>query len=231
MPSSHAEIGSQTMPVASFVSMPLSPEDQGRADLYALCARLLIAAPDQELLASLATADMLDAQEPAQPLELAWEKLVLAASILEQDMVQEEFNALFISVGTPPINPYASLYLAGFLNEKPLVALRADLAQLGLARIAGVREMEDHLAALCEAMRVMICGATGSGGIGSIQRHSLSRQKLFFEKHIASWSSRCFDDIRAADDANFYRLLADFVQAFFSVEAQAFEMDLADADG
>jgi TorA maturation chaperone TorD len=205
-------------------SLPLPQEEQARADFYALLARLWIAAPDAALLASLASADLLSASAAEQPLDAAWEKLVLAAGVMEADAVAEEFNALFISISTPKINPYASLYLAGFLNEKPLAALRTELLQLGLTRMDGVGETEDHLAALCETMRVMIAGAPG------VRHHSLSRQKLFFEKHIASWSSRCFDDIRTAPEANFYRLLADFSQAFFAVDAEAFDMALADAD-
>jgi len=225
----HAESSGHPTPALAGVplplNLPLSLEDQARADLYALIARLLIAAPDASLLACLAAADPLNSLETACPLDLAWEKLVLTAGIMDADAIRDEFDALFISAGTPQINPYASLYLAGFLNEKPLAALRAELAQLGLARIAGVGEMEDHLAALCETMRVMIAGEAGAA------RHSLSRQKQFFEKHIAPWSSRCFDDIRLIDGANFYRQLADFSQEFFSVEAQAFDMEEAGAAG
>lgn len=219
MQASPAEDVVQAAPEAAHAPLPLAHEDQARADLYALVARLLISAPDAGLLASLAVADSLDSQEVDHPLELAWEKLVLSAGILDAHAIRSEFDALFISAGTPQINPYASLYLAGFLNEKPLVALRAELAQLGLARRSGVGEMEDHLGVLCETMRLMIAGAAG------VQRHPLSRQKLFFEKHIASWSTRCFDDIRAIGSANFYRQLADFTQAFFLIEAQAFDMD------
>ncbi len=162
------------------------------------------------------------AEGAAHPLDLAWEKLVLTAGIMDVHAVRMEFNDLFISTGTPQVNPYASLYLSGFLNEKPLAALRDELAQLGLGRMPGVREMEDHLAVLCETMRVLITGADG------LAPWPLARQKLFFEKHIASWSGRCLDDIRAIDGANFYRRLADFAQAFFAVEAKAFEMELAE---
>ncbi|TCS35981.1 TorA maturation chaperone TorD [Paucimonas lemoignei] len=219
MQASHAHCGAEAMPGQGMVLSPLPQEEQARADFYALLARLWIAAPDGELLTRLASADMLGSQASQHPLDSAWEKLVLAAGILEPDAVEEEFNALFISVGTPKINPYASLYLAGFLNEKPLAGLRDELTQLGLARIGGVGETEDHLGALCEVMRLMIAGAPG------VKRQSLHRQKLFFEKHIASWSRKCCDDIRVASEANFYRLLADFTEAFFAVDAEAFDME------
>lgn len=200
--------------------LPLTREEQARADLYALIARLLITPPEPGLLEALAGADALDAAGHEHPLDLAWENLVLAAGILDAEAIHEEFDTLFISAGTPQINPYASLYLGGFLHEKPLVALRTELAQLGLTRIAGVGETEDHLAALCEAMRIMIAGDFG----GMALRQPIERQKQFFERHIASWSSRCLDDICALPEANFYRRVAEFAREFFLVEAQAFDM-------
>jgi TorA maturation chaperone TorD len=224
MQTGQAENSTASMLGIGLAMPPLAQEEQARADFYALLARLWFSPPDAELLASLASADLFGSDSTDQPLDAAWEKLVLAAGIMEVDAIKEEFDALFISVGTPKINPYASLYLSGFLNEKPLVHLRAKLQQLGLTRMRSVGETEDHLAALCEIMRVMIAGAPG------IQRHALGEQKLFFEKHIASWASRCLDDIRTAPEANFYRLLADFTQAFFSVDAEAFDMESAITD-
>lgn len=201
------------------VNPPLSQEEQARADFYGLIARLLLAPPDKSLLAALASADSLASQQADNPLELAWEKLVITAGIMDMTAVREEFDALFISVGTPRINPYASLYLTGFMNEKPLAALRSELAALGLERAPGAGEFEDHLAVLCETMRSLITG--GQGG----KRQSIQRQKRFFEKHIASWHERCLNDIRAVSGVNFYRQVADFADAFFSIESQAFEME------
>lgn len=199
--------------------MAVEPEEQARADMYALLARMLHAAPDAHMLATLAAADAIVAGQSGHPLDRAWERLVLAAGVMDEASVTEEFNALFISVGTPKINPYASLYMTGFINEKPLVALRDDLARLGLGRAPGQREMEDHLGALCEAMRLMI--STGPGGA----MQPLTQQQQFFDTHIGPWYWRCLQDIRSAPEANFYRLVADFAQAFFDVEAEAFALD------
>jgi TorA maturation chaperone TorD len=187
--------------------------------MYALIARFFVAPPDAALLDAIASADSLPSVQTDNPLDAAWDNLVAGASVTDQEAVLDEFNALFISTGTPQIDPYASFYLSGFLNEKPLAALRSELEQLGLARVPGVNEMEDHLAALCETMRVLITGQQGG------KRQSVQRQKLFFEKHIGSWYARCLDDIRAADGVSLYRHVADFAQAFFSVESEAFEID------
>lgn len=205
--------------------MPLAPEDQARADLYALIASLLLAPPSAALLSDLSHADSLASQQSDNPLNLAWEKLIIAASVTDQYAVREEFDSLFVSVGVPAVNPYASLYLSGFLMEKPLAVLRGDLAELGLTRMAGVSELEDHLAALCETMRLMITGE--HGGV----RQSIRCQKEFFEKHIAPWYSRCVNDIRSANGANFYQHVASLVQAFLDIEAQAFEMEEACSAG
>ncbi|MGZ5202182.1 MAG: TorD/DmsD family molecular chaperone [Telluria sp.] len=198
--------------------LPLSGEDQARADLYALLARLLLAAPDEALLADLAAADPICAEHDSA-LEAAWRKLTLAAGVTDVQAVADEFGALFISVGTPMLNPYESRYLSGFLNDGPLASLRADLAELGLARARGVGDFEDHLAGMCETMRVLIVGGPG------ILRQPVLRQKWFFERHLAPWHARCLADIANAEGSSFYRLVAGFALAFFTIEAEAFAFE------
>ncbi len=199
----------------------LMAEDQARADFYALISHFLLTPPSADLLGGLASADALGAHDACSVLERAWEKLVLAADITHVDAVHEEFKDLFISTGTPLVNPYASLYLSGFLNEKPLANLRADLQSLGLMRAPHSHELEDHLSGLCDAMRVMITGINGG------QAQALSRQREFFLTYISPWYSRCLSDIRMASGAGFYSLVADFAEAFFDIEAQAFDMSEA----
>ena len=41
--------------------------------------------------------------------------------------IKEEYFGLFIGVGRGELLPYASYYLTGFLNEKPLANLRQDM--------------------------------------------------------------------------------------------------------
>src|SRR3954466_7727261 len=90
---------------------PLTAEDQARANLYALIARLLLAPPDAALLANLAEADSLASQQTDNPLDRAWEKVILAAGIMDEHAIRNEFDVLFISTANPQVNPYASLYL------------------------------------------------------------------------------------------------------------------------
>ncbi|HEY8608048.1 MAG TPA: molecular chaperone TorD family protein [Noviherbaspirillum sp.] len=200
------------------VPPPLAPEDQARADLYALIATLLLKPPDAALLTALAAADALPAADADHALDQAWEEMVLAAGLLPPDAVRDEFDALFISVGMPALNPYGSRYLTGFMMERPLASLRDDLRVLGLTRAAGVAEAEDHLGAVCEAMRVLIGGTHGAS------RQPLGTQRTFFTRHLAPWYARCLDDIREAQAACFYRHVARFARAFLDVEAAAFSI-------
>lgn len=204
-----------------------SPDDQARADLYALLARLLLAPPDAPLLEAIANSTPIVAQGGDPALERCWEYLTLASSVMDASAVAAEFNSLFISIGTPPVDPYGSRYVAGFINDTPLAELRADLARLGLRRGPGVAEFEDHLGALCETMRVLIAGAPG------IARASITQQKWFFDRHILPWCDRALDDIAGAEGTNYYRLVARLGAAFLALEAEAFplgEQDNAQID-
>jgi TorA maturation chaperone TorD len=201
---------------------PLPSHEQSRADLYALLARLLLAPPDDALLQGLAQAPALGAaaagDEGGTPLVRAWDAL-RAAARGDGDAIRAAFDALFVSAGQPLLNPYASLYLAGFLMDTPLALLRQSLARLGLRRREGVGEPEDHLGALCEVMRLLITGAPG------LPRRTPAQQAPFFEAHLASWADRCLDDVEAADPGGFYAALAGFMRAFLELEARAFELE------
>ena len=206
------------------VPLPLAGEDQARADLYALLARLLLRAPDAGLLDALSHADPIVSAGVDPALEQAWEALTLGSGVMDPDAVSEEFDALFISIGSPPVNPYGSRYLSGFMNDTPLAELRGALIRFGIRRMQGVGEFEDHLGALCETMRVLITGAPG------IARQPVERQQAFFDAHIAPWYARCLDDIAAAEGSNYYRLVARLAGAFLDIEAQAFAVEAAVQD-
>ncbi len=204
----------------SDIGAMVSSEDQARAGLYALIAALLLQAPQPSLLTAIAAAaPMANAAAEVAPLAQAWSGFIRAAATTDAEAASDQFYALFIGVGTPAVNPYASRYLVGFLMEKPLAALRDDLAALGLRRAAGQRELEDHLGALCEVMRVLIVGTAHLPG------RSLQVQRRFFLQHLAPWYGNCLDDMRDVGDTPFYGCVADFAQAFFAVEFQAFEME------
>jgi TorA maturation chaperone TorD len=191
-------------------------EETARAEVYGLLAHLFYAPPTPELLAQLRVAAT-DAPAAGGFLEEPWRELVGAARQADDTAIASEFNALFGGVGKPEVYLFGSHYLSGFLNEKPLAALRTDLAALGLVRDETMPETEDHVAYLCEVMRYLIAG-------DDVAVANLTRQREFFATHVQPWTPALCDAIAAHPKARFYATLAGFTRAFLSVEAQGFDM-------
>jgi TorA maturation chaperone TorD len=187
---------------------PIDPVDAARAQEYLLLASLLSAAPPTKLLDQLAalTGD-------ATPLGRAHAALAEAAAGAVAAKVEREYFDLFVGLGRGEFLPYASYYLTGFLNERPLSRLRSDLAALGIERMANSSEPEDHAAILCEIM---------AGFAAARFRASSDSQRAFFEKHIAPWMGRLFADIESAENATFYRAVGALGRAFIEIETEAF---------
>ncbi len=198
----------------------VSPEDHGRANFYALISRLFADAPDQALLQAIAGSPPLPSDDTGEPLSLGWSKLIAASSVMDSEAAREEYDALFIGVGKAPVNLHASHHLTGFMMETPLAEVRGTLATLGFARVESQTVVEDHLAALCEVMRLLIVGADG------IAPGSVSTQKQFFELHISAWFDLCCTAIMKSTLANFYSVVAQFTSSFLLVEREAFAIDV-----
>ncbi len=132
-------------------------EETARAEVYGVLTALYYAAPSAALHESLKVS-VTEAPVPGAVLEAAWSELVAAARARSTDEIAREYDALFGGVGKPEVYLFGSHYLSGFLNEKPLATLRADLAALGLERDEAMAETEDHVAYLCEVMRYLIAG-------------------------------------------------------------------------
>jgi len=206
------------LPVAP-ASAPDEREELARAEVYGLLAQLFLVPPSDELYAQLQVAPT-EAPTPGGFLEAGWGALVAASRRLSAAQVRDEFDALFLGIGKPEVFVYASYFIAGALNERPLVALRHDLRALGLERPEGVLETEDHISSLCEVMRYLIAADTSSAG-------DLAGQQRFFNTHLRAWVDGLWDALAAHPKADFYRAVAAFARDFMAVEAQAF--DLLDA--
>jgi len=191
-------------------------EEIARAEMYGLLAALYYQAPSDELLTQLQTA-VTEAPEQGGFLEEPWRELVAQARSMSADQVAQEYNALFGGVGKPEVYLFGSHYLSGFLNEKPLVQLRDDLAALGLARSEQMPETEDHVAYLLEVMRFLIAG-------DDVAVCNLTRQAEFFSRHLQPWLPTMAEAVMAHPRAAFYGRLAALTQAFASVEAQGFDL-------
>ncbi len=184
--------------------------DLRRSEQYRFLSRLLASAPSTQLLQEISA---LTGDETA--LGQAYDSLARNAANSEAKAVEREFFELFIGVGRGELLPYASFYITGFLNERPLADLRGDLARLGVARAQGRYEPEDHIALILEVMAGM---ADGTIDVDE------ARQAAFFNRHLAPWAAQFFDDLAIAPSARFYRPVAEIGRLLVDIEARAFAL-------
>ncbi|GAA6180502.1 MULTISPECIES: TorD/DmsD family molecular chaperone [unclassified Shimia] len=190
----------------------IAEEDLLRADLYDFLAALL-ANPAEKTLLDRAAGLSGDDSDLGQAIRT----MARVAKVTNTKAVEREFNALFIGLGRGELMPFASYYLTGFLNEKPLASLRADMAGLRITRAPNVYEPEDNIASLLEMMAGMIRGRFG-------EPVAVGRQKDFFFKHIAPWAEHFFTDLEGAQNSVFYAPVGTVGKAFLEIETQAFRM-------
>lgn len=192
----------------------LSDDQELRLGAYSLLAALLRSAPDDALLEHLGTY-LRDGSPDDDEAATALRMLGLAARDTTTDSALEEYNKLFVGLGRGELVPFGSWYMTGFLMEEPLSVLRDDLAQLGFERQDDVHEPEDHVAALCEVLALLISSGTPH-----------DRQQAFFDTHLKPWAGRFFTDLENANNACFYRAVARFGRAYFEIETRYFAMQL-----
>ena len=198
------------------------PEDQARADFYALLARLYRAAPDAPLLAAIAAADELQVAPGAEhgdALANAWRGLVAASGVMDPGAAKEEYQALFIGVGQSEVSLHGAAYAKAASGGPLLVQVRAALAKLAITRQPNTTVYEDHLAVLFETMRVLILGT------GRAQPEAIAGQRDFFCANIAPWATKCCDAICAKGVANYYVRVAQFTSFFVAVERDSFAIE------
>jgi TorA maturation chaperone TorD len=199
--------------LADGVASAADLDEEGlRAAQYRLLSRFLAAPPDRALLELAAGLEGNDT-----PLGRGIAALAARAAQTTPAAAADEYGDLFIGVGRGELVPFASYYLTGFLNEKPLARLRGEMARLGIARAADVKEPEDHIAALCEMMAGLIEGSFGDPA-------PLSAQQRFFDGHLAAWAPQFFADLESAKAAVLYAPVGTIGQAFMAIEATAFAL-------
>jgi len=197
-------------------SEPASPAkeideiDLARAQEYALLATLLVRAPNSALLKKLS-----GLRGDASPLGIAHIALAEAAADGAAERIEREYFDLFIGLGRGELLPYASYYLTGFLHERPLARLRADLSRLGIERAENNYEPEDHAATLCEIMAGLIGGSLPAED---------GADRLIYEKHLSPWIGRFFADLELAKSAQFYRHVGLLGRVFIEIEKEAFAL-------
>jgi len=189
----------------------MHPEDEARANLYGLIARLFQAAPDSQLISQLLAAPRIEGEGE---LGASWREMIEACRSAFPAALESEHTELFIGTGKSLVTPYLSYYVRRHSNDNPLVELRAQLGRWGIARREGVSEYEDHISGVCETMRFVI----------AVQQRNPEEQQVFFERFVYPGAAAFCDALSALNQARFYRLVARFARAFFEVEKSAFEI-------
>ena len=185
----------------------IPPEEQARANLYGLLARLFYAPPDATLLKAIA-GERLEG-DLARP----WQDMASAAATADPGAVREEYEAAFSGTGKAPVTLYTTAYSIRYANETPRAHLRGELARLGLARQAGAYEPEDHIAALCDTMRYLVA-----------KQNDLEVQRGFFSRWIYPTGEPLCIAIERSDKTSFYKAVARVANGFCTLEHMAFEM-------
>lgn len=188
----------------------LAPEEQARADVYALLAQLFYAPPGPALLDSLAR---LQAVDDGTAMARAWRDLAASAAGAEPDALREEYESLFVGTGRAEITLYTGAYTLRGTLDNPLVAIREFLDARGLARRQSVHEPEDHFAALCEVMRHLIL------------RDDVAAQRTWFARFLWPATGPLCDAVSRHSGARFYAVAAKFAKSFLEIEHTAIEMD------
>jgi TorA maturation chaperone TorD len=140
---------------------------------------------------------------------IPWLAIKDAAQSSSLEKLDIEYHSLFIGIGRGEIVPFGSWHITGFLMEKPLSDLRDDLRSLGIESDPRQKDPEDHIAALCETMAILI----------QSEDVSEAMERQFFIRHIHPWASKFFNDLAAAKSADFYKSVSLLGQSFIDLES------------
>jgi TorA maturation chaperone TorD len=186
----------------------IDEHDFARAQEYSLLSALLLRSPDAQMLDRLASL-----RGDASPLGLAHAALGKAAARTDAARAAREHHSLFTGLGRGELLPYASYYLTGFLHGRPLANLRQSLQRIGVERLDGQPEPEDHAAILLEIMAGLANGTIPAPA---------GTDREMFDEHLAPWIARFFADLEKTASADFYASVGAFGSTFVKIEAQCF---------
>ncbi|MFQ6024083.1 MAG: molecular chaperone [Acidiferrobacterales bacterium] len=195
-------------------AMEVVADEAIRANTYSLLATLLANPPSSDVLHLLKQIEV-PQDNGGSGMAAVWQTLRLAGERATVAALEDEYHDLFIGLGRGELVPYGSWYMSGFLMDRPLTVLRQDLAALGFERQEDVHEPEDHVAALCETMSLII---------DSRDEIPFDTQRKFYGDHVVPWVGRFFSDLQEAKSARFYRAVGQFGEQFIEIEKQYLNM-------
>jgi TorA maturation chaperone TorD len=182
--------------------------DLAREQEYSLLSTLLARSPDGQLLRRLA-----ELRGDSSPLGLAHTALAKAAARTDAEITAREHFTLFVGLGRGELLPYASYYMTGFLHGRPLANLRQLLQRIGIERVDGEAEPEDHAAILLEIM-AGVAGGKIAAPMGS--------DREIFDQHLSPWITRFFLDLEKSKSADFYAVVGTLGRTFMEIETKGF---------
>jgi len=184
-----------------------------RSNLYAMLGNVLFKPPSIDILNDLKSLEGDDTE-----MGNAFNSLSKVAASTDETTALDEYNGLFIGMGRGELLPYASYYLTGFLNEKPLAKLRNSMRDLGIERNENVKEPEDHIGSLFEMMSGLITGRYGEPA-------DVKTQREFYNAHLEPWAGHFFKDLEAAKLSRLYQPVGTIGRLFVEIETSAFSME------
>ena len=179
-----------------------------RIDIYGLLSALLVRPPSAGRLEYLTNLDF----HPDIPSSLsrAVAEVKAAAGRTGAEAAGREYQALFAGGEDGEIVPYASWYMANRVHGTPMVPLDDHLAALHIQRRGEACDREDHAAALCELMVLVIAEP----------QVLIPDQAAFFNTQLAPWMPLFFEDLRNAPSADFYRPVGNLGGLFKELEKE-----------
>ena len=168
-------------------------------------------------IAASAADEASQSSEGNAPLAQVWLSVVEVAKNNSAKAWHDEFDLNFISVGRPNVILNGSFYMAGHLNEKPLIEIRRALDAFGLESAQEITETEDHISSLCEVMRYLIAG-------DDVEVSNLTNQQIFFNAHIRPWYEQLCEAIEEIPEMHLYHPVAALTREFLDIEGHSFDM-------
>jgi len=118
------------------------------------------------------------------------------------DTLRSSYVSLFVSrVGGVPAPPYVGLARDVELMGPTVQRLRSDLEALGLRPNPQWRELPDHLAAVAEAVELLL------------ERNRVGAALALTSTYLCAWFVRFADAVAAADDSGFYGEMSRFLRS------------------
>ena len=183
------------------------PHRSMRTDAYVLLAALLRDLPSPE------TIDLLRnlSWEEDLPLrmQMSLSELCRAGAEYPMQTICQEYQRVFMGLGSGELVPYASWYVEKEIQSTPLAEIRGDLLRLAIVRQTDCFESEDHVGILCEIMALL------SAPQNEIPQ---SEQAAFFNNHLVPWMPLFFKDLQELKNIRFYRTVAEFGRSFLEAE-------------